>query len=286
MRDHPSRKRTIRNLVIFCAAIVALGWLAAGIDASMDAASPEEKPGQLLWIVAPVAVSLLLRAFAGDGWKDLGIRPHLKGNGAWYAVSLLLYPLCVALIVALGLLVGAISGSNAAADPVETFVQAWISLLIGEIILNILEEFAFRGYLAPKMYSLGLNTWVAHALVGLIWGAWHLPYLRAITPYSSESLWTLVPRFLAGTVAASLVYGEIRLRTRSVWPAVLMQIAGGTTIGAVMLSGILAIRPAHAFWATPVIESLATILVFGLAGIGLHAWRKRLEPSRPVPNTN
>jgi membrane protease YdiL (CAAX protease family) len=248
----------------------------------MDAAAPEEKPGQLLWIAAPVVISLLLRAFARDGWKDLGIRPNLRGNWAWYAVSVLFYPLCVALIVALGLGARAISFQNVAPDLVALFVQTWIGLLVREIVLNILKEFAFRGYLAPKLYSLGLNVWIAHVLVGLIWGIWHLPYLRAITPYCSESFWTLVPRFLAGTMAASLVYGEIRLRTRSVWPAVLMQIAGGTTISAVMLSGLISVKPAHTFRAAPVLESVLMIVLFVLAGIGLHAWRMNCESSRPT----
>jgi membrane protease YdiL (CAAX protease family) len=273
------RKRTIRNLVIFGIVIIVAGLLAPGVDALIGATSPEESLGMLLWIVAPVGTSLLLRAFAGDGWQDLGIRPNLKGNGLWYAISILIYPLSVALIVVTGLVFGATSFGNATAATGDAFVQALIALLIQEIVINILEEFAFRGYLGPKIYSLGLNTWVAHVLVGLIWGVWHLPVLRSITPYTSENLVTLSLRFVTSAIAVSLVYGEIRLRTRSVWPAVLMQIAGGTVIGTLMSSNLLSIKPATAFLFNPVFESVFMIVICGLVGIVLVTWKKPASPS-------
>jgi membrane protease YdiL (CAAX protease family) len=269
----------VRNLAIFAAAIVVLGVLASAVDTLIGAASPEEGLGMLLWITAPVGTSLLLRAFAGDGWKDLGIRPHLRGSGPWYAISILIYPVSVALILVLGLVFGATSVQSTASGPADTLMQALIGLLIKEIVINILEEFGFRGYLAPKIYSLGLNVWGSHALVGLIWGAWHLPFLRAITPYTSESLVTLVPRFLIAAVAASLVYGEIRLLTRSVWPAVLMQTAGGIAVSVAMTFGLVSIAPASAFLFNPVFESVLMIVIFGLVGIGLHTWRQRQAQS-------
>ena len=34
----------------------------------------------------------------------------------------------------------------------------------------------WRGHLAPKLYSLNLNVWLSHVLVGLVWGACHLPF--------------------------------------------------------------------------------------------------------------
>ena len=59
------------------------------------------------------------------------------------------------------------------------------------------------------MYTLALNVFVAHLLVGLIWGAWHLPYLRVITPYTMENLATLVPRFLLNGARLGAVAGGI-----------------------------------------------------------------------------
>ncbi len=267
-----TNKRTTRNLIIFTILVLASGWLGRWIDAPTGSPPSSEGMGMGIWIIAPFVISFLLRAFAGDGWQDLGIKPAFKGNGVWYAISILVYPLCAMLIVVIGLAAGVISFSSSATF--EMFVQAFILLLVSQILTNILEEFGFRGYLAPKMYTLGLNIFVAHALVGLIWGLWHVPYLAAITPYTTESLTTLLPRFLLGTIAVSIVYGEIRILTNSVWPAVLMQTAGGTFVGALMLDDLITISSGGWLFA-PVLEGGLMVILFTLIGGGIYLRRSR-----------
>jgi membrane protease YdiL (CAAX protease family) len=265
-----NNKRTIRNLIIFTVLVLASGWLGRWVDALMGSTSSEGM-GMLIWIIAPLVISFLLRAFAGDGWQDLGIKPALKGNGLWYAVGILVYPICATLILGIGLALGVISFSASATMGV--FVQAFALLFVSQILTNIPEEFGFRGYLAPKMYTLPLNILAAHVLVGLIWGLWHAPYLAAITPYTTESLTTLLPRFLLGTIAASIVYGEIRLLTNSVWPAVFMQTAGGMFVGALMTNDFITIS-SRAWLFTPVLEGGLMIVLCTLIGVGIYLWRK------------
>ena len=264
-----NNKRTIRNLIIFTILVLASGWLGRWIDA-LTGSSSSAGMGMLIWITAPLVISFLLRALAGDGWRDLGIKPAFKGNGVWYAISILVYPLCATLIVVIGLAAGVISFSASATGGM--FVQAFTLLLVSQILTNIPEEFGFRGYLAPKMYGLPSNTFVAHVMVGLIWGLWHTPYLAAITPYTTESLTTLLPRFLLGTIVASIVYGEIRLLTNSVWPAVLMQTAGGAFIGALMLDDLITIS-SRTWLFTPVLEGGLLIIFFTLIGVGIYLRR-------------
>ena len=69
-------KRTIRNLAIFTFLVIALGWLGRLLD-YLKGSAPGEGVGTLIWIISPLGVSFLLRAFAGDGWRDLGIRPNI-----------------------------------------------------------------------------------------------------------------------------------------------------------------------------------------------------------------
>ncbi|MBN1994730.1 MAG: CPBP family intramembrane metalloprotease [Anaerolineae bacterium] len=264
-----NNKRTIRNLIIFTILVLASGWLGRGMDVLTGSTSSE---GMGIWIIAPLVISFLLRAFAGDGWRDLGIKPALPGNGLWYAVSILAYPVCATLILGIGLALGVISFSAMAT--LGVFGQAFALLFVSQVLTNILEEFGFRGYLAPKMYTLPLNTFVAHVLVGLIWGLWHTPYLAAITPYATESLITLLPRFLLGTIAASIVYGEIRLLTNSVWPAVLMQTAGGMFVGALMANNLITISSGGWLF-TPVLEGGLMIVLFTVLGIGIYRWRAK-----------
>ena len=75
---------TVRNLTIFTFLMITIGWFGRWVDSVMGSTT-SEGIGMLIWIIAPVGVSFLLRGFAGDGWKDLGIRPAIKGNVLWYA---------------------------------------------------------------------------------------------------------------------------------------------------------------------------------------------------------
>jgi len=226
----------------------------------------------LIWIITPLGVSFLLRAFAGDGWKDLGIRPAIKGNILWYIISILVYPICFTLIFVIGLAFDVVSLPDFSS---VLFVQAFAFILVQQATKNIFEEFAWRGYLAPKMYKLRLNVFVAHIVVGLIWGAWHLPYIRAITPHTTESLATFIPRFLVGTIAASIVYGEIRILTGSVWPAVLMHTVGGAFVGALLLKELIKMKDGMEFLFSPAIEGVLSIVLFTLIGIGLYLLRRK-----------
>jgi membrane protease YdiL (CAAX protease family) len=153
------------------------------------------------------------------------------------------------------------------------FVQTALIQFVG----NIFEEAGFRGYLAPRAFGLGWHTLGVHGLVGLVWGVWYFPYLRAIlapvTPYAAESFLTLGPRFLLGAVAASLVYGELRLRTDSLWPAVLMQTIGGAFIAAVALNGQLVFEVGRAFVFMPMVEGLLMSALFAALGLALYFTR-------------
>jgi hypothetical protein len=268
------KNRTVRNLVIFAILVIALGWLGRLLDSLMGA-KPGEGLGVTLWIVAPLAASFLLRAFAGDGWKDLGIRPNIKGNLLWYAISILIYPVCITLILGLGLALGMISIPDSSPDKIALFVQAFGMALVTDFLINIFEEFGFRGYLAPKMYTLGLNDFVAHGWVGLIWGAWHFAYFSFVMSYTTESAVTLVPRFLLATIAVSIVYGEIRILTHSVWPSVLMQTAGGAVLSGLLVNQLIHIKSGTAFLISPGVEGTLTIILCALVGVGIHLWRRR-----------
>jgi len=267
-----------RNVLIFTIAVLALGWIGRWTDAATGAA-PGAGPGMLIWIASPLVVSFLLRAFAGDGWGDLGIKVALRGEARWYAFSLIIYP--VAAVIILG--INHWSGEIPVPGREMAFVPVLVAALLPQLITNILEESGFRGYLAPKLTTLGVDRLLGHAIVGLVWGAWHLPFLAAITSYTSESLVTLAPRFILGAVAASLVYGEIRLRTRSVWPAIIMQTSGGAFIGALVAAGHVP-DGRYAWLRMPALEGGFMIAMFAALGLWLYARamdRWRVDPTEP-----
>jgi membrane protease YdiL (CAAX protease family) len=267
------KKRTKRNLVIFGAAVLGLAALAGVVE--RFTAPPGAEPGtpglgQLLWIVSPPGVALLLRILS-DGWADLGLRPKFKGNGFWWWASVLVFPVVLTLSVLLGALLG---GLDLDSSLFPAFVAALVPALISAMIKNLFEEFAWRGYLAPKLYSLRLNTWLSHVIVGLVWGAWHLPFVLALWPYlTPRLLWAFVPLLLVGTIGQSVVYGEIRLAIGSVWPAWVMHTIGNTIGNALLLSQVIRFVPGRELWFSPGAEGVLSAAATLAIGYWLH-WRR------------
>jgi len=85
-----------------------------------------ESLGMLLWLITPIGISLLLRAFAGDGWKDFGIKPNFKGNAAWYVIALLVYPVLTALVLIIGSSLGLITFPNLSLNAFGLILQAFV----------------------------------------------------------------------------------------------------------------------------------------------------------------
>lgn len=272
--------RTIRNLVIFTVVVLASGWLGYGLDKLMNNPSGQQGLGLLLWLITPLITALLLRAFAGDGWKDFGFRPSLKGNLIWYAVSLLIYPFVAGLILAIGGALGLVTAPNFS---FSLLLSVFAGGLIASFIKNIFEEFAWRGYLAPKVYSLGLNAYVGHTIVGLVWGCWHIPYLlfmldrTVVQATTTQSMATFIPLAIINLVAASMVYGELRLLTNSIWPPLLLHTIGNALVDVLVVQGFVRLVPGTDFLISPGHQSLLTMTVFALIGIGLHQLRIRKQ---------
>jgi membrane protease YdiL (CAAX protease family) len=267
--------RTKRNLVIFTVLVLGLAVLAGVIEPlTVPPGAEPSTPGlgQLLWIIAPLGVMLLLRIFGGDGWDDFGLRPNFKGNGFWWLVSVLVFPAVIMISVLIGALLG---GLELDGNMFSVFVAALLTGLISAMIKNIFEEFAWRGYLAPKVYSLNMNIWLSHAIVGMVWGAWHLPFIYVFWPYlTPDMLWTFVPLLLVGTFSQSVVYGEIRLATASVLPAWAMHTIGNAIGNALLLSSFIQFDPGWELLVSPGAESVVSIVLMFAIGYWLHQRRK------------
>jgi membrane protease YdiL (CAAX protease family) len=82
----------------------------------------------------------------------------------WYAIALFLGPL----IALLALLIARALGGHAPASaaPVQFLIP----------IAAVGEEFGWRGYALPRLQRR-MPPLAAALLIGIIWAAWHLPYL-------------------------------------------------------------------------------------------------------------
>jgi membrane protease YdiL (CAAX protease family) len=279
-----SPKSTLRNLLIFTFCIIAIPWLGIGLDLGRGADPHDQNNslGWLLFIVTPLVVSLLLRAFAGDGWKDAGFKPAFKGNGRWYLFALLFHPVSILLIILLGFVFGATFVPEISTTKFALIGQAILVMFIPSLIKNIFEEFAWRGYLAPKMQSVVRNPLVGHVLVGIIWLTWHLPYYLVLLPpailenATSLSFGLFMLMGLLGIIPTAIVYGELRALTNSVWPAVLIHITANVFFDALVAQKFFS-------FPNPTAELIFSPALFGIVvialnlAVGIWLYQKRMQ---------
>lgn len=272
------RKITVRNLTIFTIVVLLSGWIGHALNVLMDTSS-EESLGMLLWLVAPLLATLCLRAFAGDGWYDTGIKPLFRGNVKWYVVSLLIFPVLTLAIISIGNVFGwiTLSGFN-----VSQFLQIFALALIPNFLKNIPEEFVWRGYLTPKLASLKINDFSIYLIVGLIWGVWHIPYYlyfldsEIIKGFTSLSLEVFIPLCIVTTIAWAIVFVEIWFLTRSVWPVVLMHMVEDAFVNTLVLDSSFQISGGRELLIHPVI-GIISILLYVVVGLSLRKIRLKTQ---------
>jgi membrane protease YdiL (CAAX protease family) len=95
-----------------------------------------------------------------------------------------------------------------------------LSIPIGALInsfASVGEEVGWRGWLLPTLMPLG--TWPALLITGVIWGLWHSPLILLGYNFAQPSLLG-VALMTMGCVMLGILLGWLRLRSGSVWPAV------------------------------------------------------------------
>src|SRR5215208_7781898 len=174
-----------------------------------------------LWSCTPTVAALIMllvvtrEGYSREGWKSLGL--HRLGLSVWW--------------IAFGatLLITVAASAIVWATPLASFVvpeggilNAVINFLIqvGILVLSFSlgEEIGMRGYLQPRLMSLGRTR--ALLLVGLVWATWHMPlyyFVAKLFPVGNVLLF--VPLFYGTIVAASFFFGYLRIYTGSIWPA-------------------------------------------------------------------
>lgn len=84
---------------------------------------------------------------------------------------------------------------------------------------------------------------------------------------------------MLGTIISSVVYGEIRRRTRSVWPAVLLHWMGNTLANG-LLTTLVVLVPGRAWLGSFGVEGVLMMGLFGMVGGALlRQWGFRATSS-------
>ncbi|WP_431867701.1 CPBP family intramembrane glutamic endopeptidase [Nocardiopsis eucommiae] len=118
--------------------------------------------------------------------------------------------------------------------PLGALILVQLAVLPLAAFVNLIpalgEELGWRGWLLPKLMPLG--TLPALLVSGVIWGLWHAPLILLGYNYPDAPGWLGLTAMVTMCVLVGAVFGWLRLRSASVWPAALAHAAfngaGGT----------------------------------------------------------
>jgi membrane protease YdiL (CAAX protease family) len=142
------------------------------------------------------------------------------------------------------------------------------------------EEIGWRGYLLPKLMSLGHRP--ALVISGILQGLWHLPFIVFTTVYhGAANPWIAIPLFLVTMTIAGILFGYLRIASKSTWPAV---ITHGTFN--IYWTLFIAYTVSGPIWATEYLAGESGILT--IAAVAVLAWimiRRMENPQNGVTIT-
>lgn len=264
------------SLLLFIVVVLASGWIGVLVDSKLPEQPAEESLGMGLWLILPIIAMLILRLVNRD-WKDIGVLPNFKGNMKWYGGAIAIYPVMTVIIVGLALLFNSASISDVELNSVLSLIGVSIA---GNFIKNIFEEFAWRGYLTPKLIELKLNDWMLYLVSGLVWALWHAAYYMVFLPDSYFETTSRMGFLLIGCVlmvAWSIMYVEMYRLTKSVWPCVLMHaLEDGVPTLLLSVAGVISLTKTGDLWFSPTTGIITTILFVGF-GLWLRSIRIKRE---------
>ena len=114
--------------------------------------------------------------------------------------------------------IGLMLGNQSQTIPffIINFVLSHIVFLIIGSLINLGEEFGWRGYLQEKLIRrYGLNWGLV--VLGIVWGYWHLPLVLMGWSFPNRPVLGALLLMPISTIFLGIFVGWIYLRSRSIW---------------------------------------------------------------------
>jgi membrane protease YdiL (CAAX protease family) len=174
----------------------------------------------------PLSVVLLMLlvvtrdGYSRAGWASLSL--HHAGFRGWPLA--ILVPVVVvggsfAIVWATGFASYNDPGLDAAGWAMGLGQGIFSNLVFATLTFSLAEEIGWRGYLLPRFVPAA-GAVPAMALTGLMHGAFHMPLILLTSFYHPDgNRLIVIPLFLAAFTIGGLLYGYLRLKYNSTWPA-------------------------------------------------------------------
>lgn len=306
-----------RSIVVFVVLAFTLSWLVAlPLWFGDGLTSPWFGLIAIVMMVTPALAALITVFFVEHPTRklrSLGITP-VKPIGrlvAYSALGLAVPVLLVLVALPVGALLGVYpadftgfsafeqlldeqamaAGVGTVPIPVGLLVTIQLATIPLAAFINLIpalgEELGWRGWLLPKLLPLGAVP--AILITGVIWGLWHAPLILLGYNYPDTPRWLGVIMMTGMCILIGAVFGWLRLRSGSVWPAALAHGAFNAAAGSFLLFAMAGehLDTTHATilgwsgWIVPL------ILVVVLIATGQFAPTKDLPaPTQVSPRTD
>jgi membrane protease YdiL (CAAX protease family) len=209
------RARVTRSIITF----VVLAFALSTVGYVATVASGETS---VLLLVAPALAALITRLIfqrnlRGFAWR----RPTLRA-----AVSAYLLPFLVSgsVFILAWVAFGYYTTDNTDTGVLQGLVVSATVGFLAAAAFGFGEELGWRGFLVPELAKVTHFTNVA-LISGAIWALWHWPlilFAADVTDFDKTPAWFTLPAFSITIIAAGTVMAWFALKTRSIWPAVIM----------------------------------------------------------------
>jgi uncharacterized protein len=185
-----------------------------------------EKPGEKAWALGLWPLKPVRRVL---GYSALGVLVSMALVLVALPVGALLgaYPADFVNFSAFQQVLDEQRGTVELAVPIGVLIAVQLLILPLASLVNVIpalgEELGWRGWLLPKLMPLG--TLPALLVSGVIWGTWHAPLVLLGYNYGDAPGWLGITMMVGMCVLIGAVFGWLRLRSGSVWPAALAHAA-------------------------------------------------------------
>lgn len=225
-------------VAVFLALAAGLGWLVCLPLWFGDGLASPAFQLFALGLMATPTIAALIVTFAtvprGGRARYLGLLPFRPiARKLWLFV---LWPVLF-LAIAFGALFLASALGWVEIDPAQTLLtQQLASLGITDVEVYVItqflllpviviqasvsafgEELGWRGYLTTALSPMGF--WPSALVIGVVWGLWHAPIILLGYNFGRTDI-AGVLLMIGGCVAWGVLFGFLRLRSGSMWPAV------------------------------------------------------------------